>query len=116
MAMVISSTQITAFQNSIQERFDHELMEYAQRRFPTVFQAVAESQLLALVRQVRETANRFGVDRQDNLATFLDFWVMYGADFHAASWASDILSCNELHGPDKMAVLRSRVEATGVTL
>ena len=114
--MVLCSTQIATFQNSIQERFDRDLVKHAQRRFPTVFQTVAEDRLLALIHQVRETASRFGVDRQDNLATFLDFWVMYGADFYASPWASDILSCNELHGPDKMVVLRNRVEETGVTL
>lgn len=114
--MVLRSEQIAAFRTSIEERFDHDLVKYAQRRFPSVFQAAPEDRLLALVRQVRETALRFGVDRQDNVGTFLDFWVMYGADFYAAPWASDILACNELHGPDKMVVLRSRVEESGVTL
>ena len=114
--MIVRSEQIEPFQTSLEGRFDCDLAKYAQRRFPDVFQAVAQDRLLTFVRQVRETAARFGVDRQDNVATFLDFRVMYGVDFHTAPWASDILSCNDLHGPDKMAVLRNRVEETGVTL
>ena len=114
--MVLRSAQIEALRTSLEGRFDRNLVEYAQRRFPAVFQTDTQDRLLVFVRQVRETAARFGVDRQDNLAIFLDFWVMYGVLFYAAPWASDILSCNDLHGPDKMAVLRSRVEETGVTL
>lgn len=69
MAMVIRSTQIAAFRSPIEGRYDCDLAKYAQHGFPNVFQAVPEDRVLALVHQVRETALRFGVERQDDLAT-----------------------------------------------
>lgn len=114
--MVIRSRQMEAFRASRDEELDRNLTVYARQRFPETFQSVSDERLLAYVRQVRETAGEFGVDRRDNVATFVDFSVMYGPDFYASPWASDIMFCDALHGPDKIAILRSRVEETGIVL
>lgn len=92
------------------------LIDYARKRFPEEFIITADSEMLEFVKRIRSLAGRYGIDREDNVATFLDLSVMYGEDFHESPWASEVLSTDALHGPDKMALLRHRVGETGVNL
>jgi hypothetical protein len=112
----IRGEQVRTFTCVMIDRANETLAGYARRRFPTVFAGRPDAELRDLARGVRATANRYGVTREDNVATFLDFTVMYGPDWPAAAWAADVLTCQALHGPDKVALLRHRVERTGVTL
>lgn len=109
----ISDTQMAIFRQTRQDKLDRDLAEYAFRRFPSKLGSLESEALLQMVRQVRARAMTFGIERQDNLAVCLDLWVMYGANFCDEPWATDILSCNDLHGPDKIVVLRHRVEESG---
>jgi hypothetical protein len=89
---------------------------YARKRFPKVFEKVDEAAASRLVDQVRRTAERYGIKSEDNVATFLDFTIMYGKEFHKAPWASEVLLNGAIRAPDKMALLKDRVRQTGVTL
>lgn len=60
-------------------------------------------------------ARRYGIEREDNVATFLDLTVMYPS-FPDLRWAIDVLKANTLHGPDKMAMLRDRVARQGIEI
>ena len=93
---------------------DELLSRYLSARFPQNFPTPEEA--AAIVRQARARAERYGVVRDDDLATFLDLSVLYGDRFDSADWACDVLSCDRLHGPDKMAILRDRVRSSGVAL
>jgi hypothetical protein len=72
--------------------------------------------VLEFVQTVRKTAREYEIEKENDVATFLDFTVMYGQDFPKSDWAKDILSCNELQGPAKMTILRHQVTETGVKL
>ena len=85
------------------------LVEYAQKRFPSVFKPQHASRSLKLVEQVRAKAAGFKITREDNVATMLDLVTMYGLDFDQSPWAADVLKNPKLHGPDKISVLKRRL-------
>ena len=92
------------------------MANYIRRRFPTELGRIAESDLLELIAARRVAARQYGIEREDNVATFVDLSVMYGESFVDAEWARPILDCTSLHGPDKIALLRARVEESGASL
>ncbi|MGL4421158.1 MAG: hypothetical protein ACRCZF_10870 [Gemmataceae bacterium] len=95
---------------------NEELIPYARARFPSVFSETDDETVRSALAEARLSARKYGIEREDNVATFFDFTIMYGSDFPQQDWAADILTCDALHGPDKMAVLRHRVEESGVSL
>jgi hypothetical protein len=112
----IRKEQLTSFDLSLREQSDRTLVKYAMTRFPSEFPVTENAKTLEFVKQLREKAKQFGVEKENDVATFLDFVVMYGEDFPSASWAEDVLTCDGMHGPDKMALLRFRVQEAGVKL
>lgn len=92
------------------------LVSYLRARFPGRYDAIPDDRLRAAIDRMRGTAADYGIQRENDVATFLDFTVMYGQDFHRDAWAREILQVKELHGPDKMDVLRDRVRGSGVDL
>jgi hypothetical protein len=112
----IRNQQFDKFSDTLRDRANLGLAEYARKRFPRKFATTAEEDLVALASRVRMTAKTYGIEREDNVATFLDFTVMYGEEFHRDPWAAGVLKNRAMHGPDKMALLRYQVELTGVTL
>jgi hypothetical protein len=112
----IRKEQMATFGSSLREQADQALVKYAMMRFPTEFPPFQEAKTREFVAKIRATAKQYGVEKENDVATFLDFTVMYGADFPIAPWAEDVLSCGGMHGPDKMALLRFRVQETGVRL
>jgi hypothetical protein len=86
------------------------------RRFPSWCSRKAPHQLESWIVSRRSKAKHFGIEREDNFATFLSLSVMYGDMFVDEEWARSILSCVELHGPDKMALLVAAVEGSGAFL
>ena len=105
-----------AFSSSQSAQANQHLVRYAQQRFPSEFKQNEDPRLLQFVEKVRATAGRYGIEKENDVATFLDFTVMFGLDFPKSAWAEDILNCDTLYGPDKMAVLRHRVSETGTKL
>lgn len=112
----IRSEQVTALSQEREARADVALVPYARQRFPTEFVEQNDSQVQHFIHGVRGEARKFGIEREDCVATFFDLTVMYGSDFPKAPWASDVLSSNALKGPDKIALLKYRVKQTGVML
>lgn len=112
----IQADQMEAFSESRRNEANAKLVAYAKRRYPSKYGAEDDAVVLEQVISTRETARQYGVQREDNVATFFDLSVMYGQEFPNSDWAKDILACDELHGPDKMAVLRFRVVESGANL
>jgi hypothetical protein len=112
----IRPEQVNALTAAMRDQANVRLAEYARKRFPTVFQKTSDKELRAFVEKVRAQAKKYGITREDNVATILDFAVMYGEGFDEASWASEILASQVLHGPDKVAILRQRVRSSGADL
>jgi hypothetical protein len=114
--MQIRQHQLDVFQAESLRRADLTMSIYLRRRFPKELGRMPESDLLEKVSTRRSAARQYGIAREDDVATFLDLSVMYGDSFVDAEWAKGVLNCTALHGPDKVAVLRGRVEARGTTL
>jgi hypothetical protein len=112
----IRREQMEILSSALREAADRRLATYARERFPDRFAEMDAEALIAMVGRVRATAKRYGIDRESDVATFLDLDVMYGEHFHRAPWASDALQSEAMSGSDKMAVLRGRVKRTGVLL
>jgi hypothetical protein len=112
----VRNQQVETLTVSLREQSNARLAVYAKERFPRKFAHSPGEDLSALARRVRKTANLYGIERENDVATFLDLTVMYGDDFHHAPWATSVLSNEAMHGPDKMAMLRYQVRLTGVDL
>lgn len=113
--MRIRSKQMDEFRVLAEEQANLRLVDYLYTRFPEACGRSTHEQLLNFVRAQRLQARQYGIEREDNLANFLDFSAMYGVDFPEQAWARDVMK-SSLHGPDKMVVLCARVEETGVVL
>jgi hypothetical protein len=94
-------------------RANEALVEYLQQRFPDQIGTQPHESTLEIVCAARLKAKKYGVEREDNVATFLDLTVMYPG-FPDLRWAINVLNASTLHGPDKMAMLRDRVGRQGV--
>ena len=114
--MIIRQHHIQAITESRVERGNVALLTYIKERFPHSLKEFADANLLNGIRTVRATARSYGVTREDCLATFLDLAIVYGPDFHLADWAWEVLNCQALHAPDRMALLKYRVKQTGVDI
>jgi len=112
----IRKEQMQAFSSSQIDHADHKLIKYGRQRFPGEFQDTDDPTMLEFVKEVRAKAGRYGIEKENDVATFLDFTVMYGPGFPQDEWAAGVLNCDALYGPDKMSVLRHRVTETGVEL
>jgi hypothetical protein len=114
--LTIRQEQLDALAASLSRRANVALAGYARRRFPVELGAAPEDELVALADRVRATAMSYGLELENDIATFLDLTVMYGDDFHRSRWAAKVLADEAVHGPDKMESLRRKVRLTGVNI
>lgn len=85
------------------------LAQYARKRFPEQFCDKPETDLIDFADEVRRRAGQYGITAELDLATALDFTVMYGPDFYAADWARDVFAVTDWNGAHKLEVVRERV-------
>jgi hypothetical protein len=114
--VVIRPEQQDALAQDSLRRSNQAMAAYARRRFPSIFDTTPEDVLLKNVQEIRTRAGAAGFDREDHVARYLDFTVMYGAEFPESDWAKPILT-NPSLGPDhKISALTKQVEESGVQL
>lgn len=111
----IRQEQLEAFDASYLLRAKRRWAEYVSKRFPQLYPESNNRTLHVFVERVWETAKKYQIDKENDVATFLDLSVMYGEDFHEASWAKQILR-SDWHGPDKMRILKHLVRTTGANV
>lgn len=116
MSFIIHDKQIEALSQALVQRADKNLVTYITSRFPEEFERQGQAGILSFVAEVRKTAKDYGITREDNVGTFLDFSVMYGKAFHRDNWAKEVLESEKLPGPYKIALLKYYVGKTGVIL
>ena len=116
LVCTIRADQLKALSLPLETQANQRLTRYARQRFPVEFQPISESALLTFAESIRARAMQFGIEHERDVATFFDLAVMYGQEFDEAAWAADILTCDALHGPDKMVLLRHRVQTSGLGL
>ena len=116
MQIQIRSEQMAEFAVQRIAEANQKLPEYLRRRFPTRLGDKQHSELVEFVLRCRDEAKQYGIEREDCIATYMDLWMMYGAEFAHSDWAIDVMTCDSLHGPDKLAILRHRVAISGVEL
>lgn len=112
---MISSATLDRLASAQASRANDALTDYLRQRFPDQFRTQVRKHILEIVRAARVKANSYGIEREDNVATFLDLVVMYPG-FPELRWAIDVLNAKTLHGPDKMALLRDRIERQGTKI
>lgn len=112
--MLIKTSQLDSIAISMEEFANAKLVVYSKQRFPNM--PVVTMFTIDDVRKVRDAAKQYKIFKENDVATFLDFSIMFGNDFHTDSWAHPTLICKALHGPDKMALLRHMVRQSGIIL
>ena len=113
--MQFDNKQLTRLDALVVDRANSRMVQWLKRRYPVQCSRLGDAELLAFVVAQRSKAASYKVEREDNVATFMDLAIMYGPGFPQQLWATDVLS-SKLHGPDKMAILRARIESAGVML
>lgn len=110
----VKDAQIQAISTGREIRANRTLLQYANDRFPELKDdSSIDEEFVAACRKV---ANFYQVFKENDIATFLDLSIMYGAAFHKDDWAHVILSNTSMHGPDKIFLLKHLIEETGVKL
>jgi hypothetical protein len=105
--MLVRKEQIDVFEAEAEVRGIGRLARFARARFPLEYGHIADWELQRMVMRVRSAAGQYGITREDNLRTMVEFSVLYGEAFHLEPWAACVLQLN-LHPPDKVALLRDR--------
>ena len=85
------------------------------RRFPSL-PTLVQPPLDDFIRHTRGVARSLGIDREEDIAFFLDLAVMYGPHFHEQQWAAQWLSISALHGHDRVALLRHEIDQVGIQI
>lgn len=78
-------------------------------RFPSAMAEVTVDELRQRVSALRVLANAEGISNEDDIGMAMDMAVMFGADFLADPWASDVVALPHLTGSEKMLLLAQRV-------
>jgi hypothetical protein len=117
MAMfTVRIAQVDALVAGRTEAANRKLAAYAIARLPRMFSHADEAELLALVGRARNTARSYAITGEQNVATFLDLTMMYGEEFHRATWAARVLQDENLDGDSRIVKLRELVAMTGIKL
>jgi hypothetical protein len=114
--LVIREAQFEALMREYDKAADNTLVSYLRRRFPDTLRDRPASEVHRIVQYARSLGKRYGIEREDNIATILDLIGMYGLHFDTDQWAREILVDEALHGPDKVALLRHVVAQSGTIL
>ncbi len=113
---LIRSDQIEVIVAARLEAANQKLVDYARARFPRRFAHSESAEIAALVAAVRSTSRRYGINKEQDVATFVDLSIMYGEDFHEVPWAARVLQSKDLDSDAKITGLRDLVALTGVNL
>jgi len=108
-SMIIRAEQMKAFEERAAKQRDSELIRYARGRFPDYFAAHSPDEMAEFCSAVRKMATKLLITEESDVATVLDLTVMYGPEFPADPWTSDVFAVADWSGPEKMDVIRSRV-------
>lgn len=103
--LVIRKAQMAAFKKEMLNKFCSELKRHFRRRFPNYISGMTGTQLNDFLFEGLEYAKNCGIDDQNDVKRFFEYFVRYGHDFGKTSdtvWANSILNNNELSGNMKM--------------
>jgi len=107
--LVLARRQLQSFDAAAAARADRGLAEYARRRFPGVFDARTDDEMIRLAQAVRALSRQIGFEEERHVCLVLDLVVMYGRDFHRAAWAADVLALSGWSPEQRADALRARV-------
>src|ERR1700730_7854999 len=102
--LTMRSPQMTVLSEDLRRRFQHRLMDHAQRYFPDVCQMLGY-ELRATVRTCIRRGQKYGFTSQRDLCKFLNLTFIFGREFDRdprCGWATEILP-GGLPGPFKMS-------------
>ena len=114
--LTVRLESVEAMQRDRLAQANRQLVAYAEQRFPTVFKPQQSERTRKLVEKIRAQAAEHGITREDNVASMIDLVTMFGLDFAKAPWAADVLSNSNLAGPDKISILRRRLNKQAVKI
>ncbi len=114
--MVIKDVQFAVLIEHATNLANQKLVSYLKERFPSRFCEEDADAIISFIQKNRSEAKRFDIRREDNVATFVEFVVMFGDGFYRQEWARDVWVNHELHAPDKIALLRSIVQEHDISL
>ena len=92
------------------------LVDYVNRRFPSVFADAAQDRLETWMEAQVSMANAHGFENDEHVALYLDLVVMYGHNFAREPWAAPILDDIAATPQIKADLLRQQALATGVEI
>jgi hypothetical protein len=105
--LVIRKEQMEAFSAYMMRQFEERMAAHLRVAFPEQMGEISETELQQAVRARIAEATSYGLDYEDEIERYLDYTVIYGAEFPRMPWASAILATGE-SGPTKVTLLEEQ--------
>jgi hypothetical protein len=105
--MVIRRQQMEVFRSYTRQQFEKRMAAHLRAAFPEQTAKMTEPDLQAAVRARIEESISYGLDYEKEIERYLDYTVIYGAEFPSLPWAKAILGTGE-SGPTKVRQLEEQ--------
>lgn len=107
--LVIRSDQMKILEAAMVRNFEGRVMRHLRRSFAPYVGSMGTEELAALIRHGVNKADAYGIARELDVVTFVEFMVRYGRAFYSdpnLPWAVQVLQDQTLGGPEKISKLK----------
>jgi hypothetical protein len=102
--LTIRDAQMKVFGQLMQRQFEARMLQRLRSAYAACLGQRSDHDILSLIRDGIARSERFEVVRERDVARFIEYMVIYGADFdQSQAWAAEILSTPGINGAQKMA-------------
>lgn len=103
--LTIRQAHFDALGRMMEDQFVVRMLRHLRERFGDCLDVKSDEEVSQLIRVAIRKAAGFDISRECDVYRFIEYIVMYGADFEQSSrysWAEYILRASELSGAQKM--------------
>ena len=116
--MIIREEQMKVFSAYMWRRFEDQMAAHLRRTFPELTFGMTDEDLLSTIRAGIQRAANYGVQREPDLQTFLEYVTCYGLNFDTnpdTNWAGQVLHDKTRNPSEKMYLLHQLRHERGGT-
>ena len=110
--LVIREEQREVLKQYMVKQFEERMVLHLRRVFPEKIKFLSEQELRTQTQRGINQSAQYQITVEGDVQRYLECAVVYGWDFHATSWAREILCHNDWNGEMKM----DKIEQTGLAL
>lgn len=106
--LVIRPEQVEVLSQYMLKQFENRMIVHLRKSFPHETEEMSEVNLRELIQTGIERAKQYGVELENDVQSYLEMMIIYGADFDTNSktdWAGEILRTPDINGTTKINLL-----------